>query len=98
MGVIFGNLLRKHREALGISGNGLCTLSGIDGGNLRGVESGKRPPSGAFQKALLDTPELHLDHETLMLWIDLDKLGEDGLERVRRYLAASPASTRPHPC
>lgn len=89
MGKIFGQHLREQRDRVGMSRYKLAQLSGLDGGNLGAFEAGTKPPSVAAVELIAAVEALQLDRETLLLWLDLDKLGEDGLERVRRYLAGS---------
>lgn len=95
MGKTFGEKLVQAREAAGLSGYRLVQLSGIAQGNLQAIERGRRPPSDANLEALAEVAELGVTLEQLLTWRDLDRLGPEGLERIRKYapevLAQPPA-------
>lgn len=101
MGAIFGQRLRTFREAKGISGKRLAELSAIGQGNLFGLEAGKRPPSDANLEALAGVTDLGISLEQLQAWRDLDRIGLEGVERLRKWepevLKGAIASEPPRP-
>lgn len=104
MGKTFGEKLVQAREAAGLSGYRLVQLSGIAQGNLQAIERGRRPPSDANLEALAEVAELGVTLEQLLTWRDLDRLGPEGIERIRKYAPevlmppeAAPSTGRPAP-
>lgn len=85
MGEIFGKKLRAHREARGISGNGLSKLSGILQGTLSAIESGERPASTANLEALAGVEQLGLSMDVLRAWHAADRAGKEGLWLLMNY-------------
>lgn len=82
----FGERLTKAREAAGLSGYKLVQVTGIAQGNLQAIERGRRSPSDANLEALAAVPELGVTLEQLQAWRDLDRIGLEGIERIRKWV------------
>lgn len=85
VGTYFGSKLREHRDSRGLSGNRLAMLSGLGQALENALELGRRPPSQANLEALAAVAELGAPLEMLQAWADLDKIGQEGIERIKKY-------------
>lgn len=86
--MIFGFLLRKKREAAGLSAYAVVKGANIDQSNYRQIEAGERSASLTVIQELAKLEALGASLEELLLWQDLERLGKDGIERLRRNTIA----------
>jgi transcriptional regulator with XRE-family HTH domain len=96
---VFGDKLRLHREAKGVSGYLICQVTSIPSSLFVAIEKGRRAPSDANLEALAAMPELGVTLEQLQAWRDLDRIGVEGLERIKRWVpeaieGAAPAGPK----
>ena len=66
----FGERLIEARKAVGLSGNRLSELSGVDQAFLWKVEKGHRPPSIDLLKRI--APHVKVAYEVLQAWADAE--------------------------
>ncbi len=83
MGRLFGELLKQHREALGVSGYQICKESGMPSALFVEIEKGKRPPSQANLDVLASSSSLAVTPRRLAAWKMADKIGREGFDLIR---------------
>lgn len=64
----------------------LAKESGVSEGHLRNILSGKREPTDEVLAKL--APALEASFDQLKAWADADRLGDEGLARLRKYVLA----------
>lgn len=85
MGKLFGQKLREHRKARGLSGKQLGALSGLGQGNMNNIERGVRPPSDQNLADLVKVAELGVTLEQLEAWRAADRATPEGIAKIRAH-------------
>lgn len=80
----FGERLRAIREKVGLSGYRVASDAGVDGGLYAKIETGQRHPTDDVLSKL--APVLGIPFDELKAWADADRLGQEGIERLKRFV------------
>lgn len=85
MGKLFGEHLKRHREALGVTGYKICQVSGMASSLFTDIEKGRRSPSQANLETLAGVPDLVLSMNQLKAWAALDEIGTEGMDLIKEH-------------
>lgn len=90
----FGPRLEQARQALGLSKYRVAKDAKLNESYYGKLERGAAPPPS--DDVLSDlAPVLGVDFDQLKAWADADRLGDEGLERLKRYVLDYPEDQLP---
>lgn len=82
----FGEQLRLHREAKGVSTWEVEKQTGISRSNLVSIEKGRRPASDDVLKKLASIPDLDITYEKLLAWKAIETYGPETLMKATEII------------
>jgi transcriptional regulator with XRE-family HTH domain len=87
MGKFFGEKLREARKAKDLNGTYVAETGGVHHSNLSAIEAGRREPPDVMIEKLGESGILGVSTDELRAWRDLDLIGQEGVRRLKLYVA-----------
>lgn len=90
---IFSSSLKSRVELAGLAPHAVAVAAGINPPNFYNILSGRKKPSDGDIERLSRLPDLNVSRDELLAWRDLDRLGPEGIERLKALLVEQAVQT-----